>query len=181
MNDSYGRPVACRRPFSQVRFAEIKASQGRASSTDRISRGAETSSSGCNNPRSPTVPQQVVPSGTSTSSAKQPAICLSASASPRCVVEQVGCTATHRSVHEIARFGKRSRHHAIESTILRLSCCFLHSFELCRDILSKTKGAQCDVDDYGKSTSIARAPQRIGNGLRHVLVPLVIAFRSPRR
>src|SRR5258708_15512776 len=58
---------------------------------------------------------------------------------------------------------------------------FSLSFELCRDILSETKSARGGVDDDGKSSSIAPAPHRIGNGLRHVLVPLAIAFRSPRR
>src|SRR5471032_1442842 len=37
------------------------------------------------------------------------------------------------------------------------------------------------VDADGKSPAIAPAPQRIGNGLRHVLVPLSIGFRFPRR
>src|SRR5882724_2298778 len=58
---------------------------------------------------------------------------------------------------------------------------FSLSFELCRDILSETKGARGGVDDDGKSSSIAPAPQRIGNGLRHVLVPLAVGFRFPRR
>src|SRR5258706_2183529 len=58
---------------------------------------------------------------------------------------------------------------------------FTLSFELCRDVLSETKGARGGVDDDGKSSSIAPAPHRIGNGSRHVLVPLPIAFRSPRR
>src|SRR5260370_38991109 len=58
---------------------------------------------------------------------------------------------------------------------------FSLSFELCRDILSETKSARGGVDDDGKSSSIAPAPHRIGNGLRHVLVPLAIAFRSPLR
>ena len=53
---------------------------------------------------------------------------------------------------------------------------FLPSFELCRDILFETKRARGGVDDDGKSSSIAPALQRIGNGLRHVLVPLPIAF-----
>jgi hypothetical protein len=35
----------------------------------------DPTSSGCNSPRSPAVPQQVVPIGTSTSSARWPAIC----------------------------------------------------------------------------------------------------------
>src|SRR6266850_468443 len=64
----------------------------------------------------------------------------------------------------------------LEALVLRFSL----SFELCRDILSETKGARGGVDDDGKSSSIAPAPQRIGNGLRHVLVPLPIAFRMPR-
>src|SRR6266850_2709329 len=64
----------------------------------------------------------------------------------------------------------------LEALVLRFSL----SFELCRDILSETKGARGGVDDDGKSSSIAPAPQRISNGLRHVLVPPPIAFRSPR-
>src|SRR6266850_6936844 len=55
------------------------------------------------------------------------------------------------------------------------------SFELCRDILSETKTARGGVDDDGKSSSIAPAPQRIGNGSSHVLVPLAVGFRFPRR
>jgi hypothetical protein len=57
---------------------------------------------------------------------------------------------------------------------------FSLSFELCRDVLDETKRARGGVDDDGKSSSIAPTPQRIGNGLRHVLVPLPIAFRMPR-
>src|SRR5882762_11869092 len=55
------------------------------------------------------------------------------------------------------------------------------SFELRRDILFETKTARGGVDDDGKSSSIAPAPHRIGNGLRHVLVPLAVGFRFPRR
>src|SRR3977135_1643116 len=54
------------------------------------------------------------------------------------------------------------------------------SFELCRDILFETKTARGGVDDDGKSSSIAPAPQRSGNGLRHVPVPLAVGFRFPR-
>src|SRR5208282_1326137 len=49
-NDSLGRPVACRRPISQVRFAHSYASTGRSSEKDLISRVAETTSSECSNP-----------------------------------------------------------------------------------------------------------------------------------
>src|SRR5258706_3338456 len=58
---------------------------------------------------------------------------------------------------------------------------FSLSFELCRDILFETEGARGGVHDDGKSSYIAPAPQYIVNSLRHVLVPLPIAFRSPRR
>jgi hypothetical protein len=44
-------------------------------------------------------------------------------ANPRSVVEHLGCTATRRNPREIVSFGKTSRHHAIESTSLRLSYC----------------------------------------------------------
>src|SRR5713101_6984009 len=43
---------------------------------------------------------------------------------------------------------------------------FSLSFELCHDILSETKGARGGVDDDGKSSSVAPAPHRIGDGLR---------------
>src|SRR5271168_1020892 len=89
------------------------------------SRVAETTSSGCKSPRSPAVPQQVVPIGTSTSSARQLAICLIAPVNPRSVIEHVGWTATRRNLREIGKLGRRSRNHAIESMILRLSYCFL--------------------------------------------------------
>src|ERR1700733_13373597 len=56
---------------------------------------------------------------------------------------------------------------------------FSLAFELGHDILFETEGARGCVDDDGKRSSIAPAPQRIGNGLRHVLVPLPKAFRSP--
>src|ERR1700744_2033186 len=58
---------------------------------------------------------------------------------------------------------------------------FLLSFQLCDDIFFESKGAGGGVNDDRKSSSIAPAPQRIGNGVRHILVPPVIAFRSPRR
>ena len=65
----------------------------------------------------------------------------------------------------------------LEALVLLL----LLSFELCRDVLFETKGARCGVDDDGKNSSIAPAPQRIGHGSRHILVSVPIAFRSPRR
>src|SRR4030095_6448504 len=57
----------------------------------------------------------------------------------------------------------------------------LLSFELCRDILFETQTAGGGVDNDGKSSSIAPAPQRISSGLRHVLVPLPVGLRFPRR
>ena len=57
----------------------------------------------------------------------------------------------------------------------------LLSFEVRRDILAETQSARGGVDDDGKSSSVAPAPQRIGNSLRHELVPLVIGLRFPRR
>src|SRR5208337_751765 len=89
--------------------------------TALTSRVAETTSSGCRRPLSPAVPQQVVPIGTSTSSAKCVAICLSVLANSKCVMEQVGCTAIRPSFRRIVNFGSRSRHHAIESMMVRLS------------------------------------------------------------
>jgi len=53
------------------------------------------------------VPQQVVPIGTSTSSAKCVAICLSVSANSKCVMEQVGCTAIRPSFLRIVQLRKQ--------------------------------------------------------------------------